>query len=128
MSSGSHADTTQEQKGAEWNHMLNANLKTFIAVALVSYFLSIDQRVKYELDKLSVKWAAELFTPHLGYSEQGGLLWGMGIYRLNNLLLSYLSPMLDILECKALELAWEVLQASVLGVQKKSWHRSFETW
>lgn len=37
MSSGSHADTTQEQKGAEQNHMLNANLKTFIAVALVSY-------------------------------------------------------------------------------------------
>lgn len=37
MSSGSHADTTQEQKGAERNHMLNANLKTFIAVALVSY-------------------------------------------------------------------------------------------
>lgn len=37
MSSGSHADTTQEQKGAEQNHTLNANLKIFIAIALVSY-------------------------------------------------------------------------------------------
>lgn len=106
MSSGSHADTTQEQKGAEQNHMLNANLKDLYSSCTgVLYFLSIDQRVKYELDKLSVTLAAELFTPHLGYSEQGGLLWGMGTYRLNILLLSYLSPMLDILECKALELA-----------------------
>lgn len=80
------------------------------------YVLSTDQRVKCELEKFPEKWAAELPTPPLGYSEQGGLMWGMRAYRLNILLSSYLSPTLDILECKALELAWEVLQASVLGV------------
>lgn len=32
-------------------------------------------------------------------------MWGMRTYRLNILLSSYLSPTLDILECKALELA-----------------------
>lgn len=122
--SGPHSDRDRrEPSGATLNAKCTEPYGNYNDV----YVLSIDRRVKCELREAFSEMSYALFTPHPDYSEEGG--WQGNENPAQTFFLP--TPVhYWTLECKALDLGWEEYskQASALSVQRKSWHRSFETW